>query len=194
MNLEYSITSKSRAIIASLAPENPISVALDARLTSHPHVIDFRRSAREDSILLESPAPSGSIVRVVRLSERIVKVVATPACSALLPEVRRELRRSLAARTLFVGEHWLRRRPHIDVSRLILEAAPLKVSPLDWVTLLDFLMDQGGHATLIDCASRMSRSDDPVSAVLAIAAAKAISIDIARPLGPLTCVSLARAL
>ena len=194
MNLEYLGISTSRAIITALAPENPIGLALDARLTSHPRVTDFRRSAREDSILVESAAPSGSIVRVVRLSERIVKVVATPACIALLPEVRRQLRRSLAARTLFVGEHWLRRRPHIEVSRLIVEAAPLMVSPLDRLQLLDFLMDQGGHATLIDCASRMSRSEDPVSAVLAVAAAKAISIDIARPLGPLTCVSLARAL
>lgn len=164
---------------------------LDARLVAARKVHDFHRSSRQDSILQSSGAPPGSIVRTARLHDRILQIVAIPDCVDHPPHLGRKLRRHWGcANLLVVGELWLRRRPHLDVSQLIVASAGYSVSPLARLHLTEHLTDHGGSSPLIDCAAQLPEAQDPVKAVLAIAASKAVSIDISRPIGPLSRVSL----
>lgn len=167
---------------------------LDARLIADPRVVDFHRSSRQDSILQSSSAPPGSVIRTARLQDRILQIVAISDGFNQQPALGRKLRLHWsAANLLIVSAHWLRRRPHLDVSELIAASARYPVSPLARLHLAAHLTDHGGSAALIDCAALMPQAEDPVRAVLAVAASKAISIDISRPLGPSTKVTISPA-
>ncbi|WP_199084546.1 hypothetical protein [Bosea sp. ASV33] len=166
---------------------------LDARLVADRRVVDFHGSSRQDSILQSSDAPPGSVIRIARLPDRILQIVAISDGFNHQRLGRRLRRHSPGANILVVSELWLRRRPHLDVSELIVASARYPVSPLAHLHLAEHLTDHGGSAPLIDCAALMTQAEDPVRAVLAVAASKAISIDISRPLGPYTKVTISSA-
>lgn len=171
--------------------DDPLSDALDTRLLAHPRVRDFHKNTREDSILQLSDAPPGSVVRTVRLTDRILSIVAIPDGFELLPGFRRRLCNHWRhANLLVVSERWLRRRPHLEGSALIADCSRYPVPPMARVLLAQHLTENGGSSYLGDCAAYAPGTQDPIRAVLSLAAAKALSIDISRPIGPLTRVSL----
>uniref|UniRef100_A0A9E7ZPH9 Uncharacterized protein n=1 Tax=Bosea sp. NBC_00436 TaxID=2969620 RepID=A0A9E7ZPH9_9HYPH len=184
-------TAIMRSSTNPIEPDDRLHHALDARLLAEPRVIDFRRSARDETTLSSSVAPPGSVTRMVRLIDRILTVVAIPDGSNLLPALRRRLRNHWhQSELLIVSERWIRRRPHFDGSELIAAAARYPVPPLSRVLIAEHLTESGGSSYLSDCAARVAGVQDPVRAVLALAAAKYVALDISRPIGPLTQVSL----
>lgn len=191
MDPTSSTTSNELNIGRLPEPDGQLDDILDARLLAEPRIHDFHRSVREDSILLSSDAPPGAIVRVARLADRALSVVAVPNGPSDLPTLRRSLRDHWKRKNVVVvSERWLRRRPHLDCSNLIADSARYPVSPLAYVRIAEHLTDHGGSSYLSDCAGHLPRSQDPVRAVLSLAATKAIAIDISRPIGPWTRVSL----
>lgn len=172
-------------------PADQIHHALDARLLAEPRVRDFQRSTRDEKILSSSVAPPGSVTRRVRLTDRILTVLAIPNDSVLHLSLRRSLQDHWhRSDLLVVSERWLRRRPHFEVSELIASSAHYPVSPLSQFLIAEHLTEYGGSSYLSDCAAQMAGAQDPIRAVLALAAAKVVTIDITRPIGPLTAVSL----
>lgn len=191
MNLTVPSISSIRPALDGFPWQHCLDDILDARLIADPRIVDFHRSHRQDSILQSSDAPPGSIIRTARSQDRILQIVAIPGGFDHLPALGRKLRRqSSVANLLVISEIWLRRRPHIEVSKLIVASAGYPVAPLARLHLAEHLTDHGGSAPLIDCAALMPQAEDPVRAVLAVAASKAISIDISRPLGPASRVAL----
>lgn len=171
--------------------DDGIHAILDARLLAEPRIRDFHRSSRAEAALISSDAPPGSVVRIARTSDRALTIVAIPDGHSQFPALRRSLCRCWnRTNVLVLGERWLRRRPHLNGSALIAESARYPVSPLARVLVAEHLLDQGGSSYLSDCAGHLPRTGDPVRAVLSLAAAKAVSIDISRPIGPWTRVSL----
>lgn len=171
-------------------PNSEIHDVLDARLLAEPRIIDFHRSSRAETALMSSEAPPGSVVRIARTSDRALTIVATPGASGPFPALRRSLcRRWEHKNVLVLSENWLRRRPYLDGSNLIADSARYPVSPLARILIAEHLTDYGGSSTLSDCAGHLPRAGDPVRAVLSLAAAKAVAIDISRPIGPWTRVS-----
>lgn len=174
-----------------IEPDDQLHRALDARLLAEPRVIDFRRSICDEAILSSAVAPPGSVTRRVWLVDRILTVVAIPVDTALPPALRRRLcNHWQRSELLVVSEQWLRRRPHFDGSELIAASARYPVPALSRLLIAEHLTESGGSSYLSDCAARVAGVQDPVRAVLALAAAKSVSIDISRPIGPLTQVSL----
>jgi len=172
-------------------PDDRLEHALEARLLAEPRVRDFRRSSRDELALFSSVSPPGSAIRSVRLIDRILTVMAIPDESNILPALRRRLRNHWhQSDLLIVSERWLRRRPHFDGSVLIADSAGYPVPPLSRFLIAEHLTEYGGSSHLGDCAAQMVGVQDPVRAVLALAAARTVSIDISRPIGPLTAVSL----
>lgn len=172
-------------------PGDQLHHALDARLLAEPRVRDFQRSTRDEMILSSSVAPHGSATRMVRLADRILTVMAIPDGSTLPPSLRRRLHNHWHPTDLLVvSERWLRRRPQFEVSELIASSAHYPVSPLSQFLIAEHLTECGGSSYLSDCAAQMAGAQDPIRAVLALAAAKIVTIDITRPIGPLTAVSL----
>ena len=172
-------------------PADQLHHALDARLLADPRVRDFQRSPRDELFLSSSVAPPGPAMRTVRLIDRILGIIAIPGDSILLSSLRRRLHNHLyPLEILIVIERWLRRRPHFDGSELIASSARYPVPPLSRVLIAEHLTESGGSSYLVDCAARVAGVQDPIRAVLALAAAKAVTIDITRPIGPLTEVSL----
>lgn len=191
MDLAPSTMSNELNIARPLEPDGQLDDILNARLLAEPRIHDFHRSVRENSILLSSDAPPGSIVRIARLADRILTVVAVPNDARDLPTLRRSLRDHWKRKNVVVvSERWLRRRPHLDGSTLIADSARYPISPLAYVRIAEHLTDHGGSSYLSDCAGYLPRTHDPVRAVLSLAASKAIAIDISRPIGPWTRVSL----
>lgn len=183
-SIEFNIAGPPR-------PESELQSILDARLIAEPRIRDFRRSAREDSILASSDAPPSSIVRTVRLRGQSLTIVAVPDDSESLPGLRQRLRTHWKRRELLViSERWLRRRPHLDGAGMIAASAGYPISPLARILLADHLTDHGGSSCLGDCAACVPDAGDPVRAVLALAAAKTLAIDISHPIGPLSRVCL----
>ncbi len=191
MNLTLPIVSAAPAALGTCRGKHCLDDAFDARLFADPRVRDFRRSQFRDSILATSAAPSGSTVRTVRLTDRILVVVAIPDGAENLTLLRRGLSEHYRRRELLViPEGYLRRQPHLDGSLLIADSSGYRVSPLARLLLAEHLTENGGSSHLRDCAAHMPRARDPVQAVLALAAAKAVVVDISRPIGPMTRVSL----
>lgn len=171
-------------------PNSEIHGVLDARLLAEPRIIDFHRSGRAEAALMSSDAPPGSVVRIARTLGRNLTIVATPDDTGPCPALRRSLCRHWKHKNVLVlSERWLRRRPYLDGSNLIADSARYPVSPLARVLIAEHLTDYGGSSTLSDCAGQLPRTRDPVRAVLSLAAAKAVAIDISRPIGPWTRVS-----
>lgn len=166
---------------------------LDARLIADPRVIDFHRTPCGDSILSSAGAPPGSKSRTVRLPDRILTVAAIPEGTADVMIIRRNFHnRSGLRNLLLISERYLRRRPHIDGAILIAESAGSPVSPLARVLISNHLSECGGSSVLGDCAAYTYEARDPVQAVLALAAAKTIAVDIGRPITAQTRVFLPR--
>jgi hypothetical protein len=191
MNPVPMTTPVMRSPVNPMNFQTPLDRLLDIRLLAEPRVRDFYRSSHHDSLFFSSVSPPGSITRIVRLIDRILTVMAMPESADFIPQLRRKLsRNSPRSDVLIVNEVWLRKRPHIDNAELIAASSGFSVSPLSRVLISEHLTESGGSSNLADCAARVSGADDPVQAVLALAAAKAVSIDISRPIGPLTQVSL----
>jgi hypothetical protein len=172
-------------------PGSQLDRALEARLLAHPRVRDFHRSTRDELILSSSAVPSGTVTRRVRLTDRILTIVAIPNGSVLHHSLRRSLQnRWNRSDILVISERWLARRPQSEVSEIIAASAGYPVPPLSRILIAEHLTDCGGSAYLQDCTALMIGVDDPVQAVLALAAAKNVTIDISRPIGSLTKVSL----
>lgn len=164
---------------------------LDARLIADPRVVDFHRSASEDSILSCAGAPLGSTSRTVRTAHRILVIVAIPEETMDATISRRSsYNRPDRKNRLIIPDRYLRRRPHVDGAMLIAESAGCPVSPLARVLITNHLSESGGSSELGDCAAYMHSARDPVRAVLALAAAKTIAIDISRPITARTRVHL----
>jgi hypothetical protein len=171
--------------------DDGIHGVLEARLMAESRVLDFHRSDRAEIALMSSEAPPGSAVRIARTLDRTFTIVAIPAGSGPFPLLRRSLCRHWKHRhVLVLSERWLRRRPYLDGSNLIADSARYPVSPLARVLIAEHLTDYGGSSTLSDCAGQLPRTRDPVRAILSLAAAKAVAIDISRPIGPWTRVFL----
>lgn len=191
MNLTLPIVSDTPAALGTCRWKHCLDDAFDARLFADPRVRDFHRSQLRDSILASSAAPSGSAVRTVRLTDRILVIVAIPDGAENLTALRRGLSEHYRRRELLVvPERYLQRQPHLNGSLLIADSARDRVSPLARLLLADHLTESGGSSCLADCAAHMSGARDPVQAVLALAAAKAVAVDVSRPIGPMTRVSL----
>jgi len=163
-------------------PSDHLQHALNARLLAEARVRDFQRCTREELILCSSVAPPGSVTRKVWLTDRILTVMAIPNDSVLLPSLRRSLQNHWhRSDLLVVSERWLKRQPHFDVSELIVASAGYPVPPLSRVVIAAHLTDCGGSAYLQDCAALMIGVDDPVQAMLALAAAKHVCRAVTKP-------------
>jgi len=191
MNLTLSSIPNVPTPLDSFRWRHRLDDILDARLIADPRVLDFHRSHPEDSILSRAGAPPGSTARTVRTTDRILVVVATPGRAADLTIGLGKRHNCRDRRNiLVVSERYLRRRPHLDGAMLIAESAGCPVSPLARVLLADHLSEHGGSSCLGDCAALMCEARDPVQAVLALAAAKTIAVDISRPITAQTLVYL----
>lgn len=191
MSLTLSKISDLPTPLGTFRWQHCLNDILDARLIADPRVVDFHRSHSEDSILSSVGTPPGSTTRTVRLPDRILTVAAIPEGTADATIVRRNLHNQPELNNLLlISERYLRRRPHLDGALLIAECAGAPVSPFARVAISEHLSECGGSSILGDCAAYMYEARDPVQAVLALAAAKSIAVDISRPITAQTLVYL----
>lgn len=191
MNVMLSRITDPPTPLDTIRRQHCLDDILDARLIADPRVVDFHRSASEDSILSCAGAPPGSTSRTVRTAHRILVIVAIPdgTTGATISRRSSYSRRDIK-NLLIIPERYLRRRPYVDGAMLIAESAGCPVSPLARVLISNHLSESGGSSELGDCAAYVNAARDPVQAVLALAAAKAIAIDISRPITARTRVHL----
>lgn len=189
MNPSLISTPNIRVPANPFHPEDRLRRALDARLTASPKVVAFHQIWREDT--MPSGAHSGAIGRAVRLSDRVLTVVAIPDGIDRPSRFRHILgERWKRTNVLVVTEGWICRQPHLDGATAISDCSGHPVPVSARILLVQHLMEQGGGSYLSDCAARVPGSADPVRAVLALAASKVVTVDISRPLTSLTLVSL----
>lgn len=191
MNLTAPAISEISAAPDHFGWQHSLDDILDARLIADPRVLDFHRIPFRDSILSRAGYPPGSRIRTVRLPDRILTVAAIPEGTADAAIFRRSFHNQPELRhLLLISERYLRRRPYLDGALLIAECAGAPVSPLARVAISEHLSECGGSSVLGDCAAHMYAARDPVQAVLALAAAKTVAIDISRPITAQTLVYL----
>lgn len=172
-------------------PADWLADALDTHLSLAPRVLGFRPDPRGREKLGSSAALRGSVIRLVRVVDRILVVVAIPEDADAHPGFRRDLAGDWGARNvLVVREQWLMRQPRLDTLEVLVGFICYVVSPTDRLRVQQHLLDEGGSACLSDCAALLQHDEDSVGTVLALVAKGALRIDYGRPLSVHSIVSL----
>ncbi|MDQ0507344.1 hypothetical protein [Xanthobacter agilis] len=172
-------------------PADWLADALDTHLSLAPRVLGFRPDPRGREKLESSAALHGSVIRLVRVVDRILVVVAIPEEAEVRSGFRRDLAGDWGTRNLLVvREQWLMRQPRLDTLEALAGFIGYVVSPTDRLHVQQHLLDEGGSACLSDCAAVVHRDEDQVGAVLALVARGALRIDYARPLSVHSIISL----
>lgn len=165
--------------------------ALDIHLSMAPRVLGFWPDPCGNEKLTSSTAPQGSVVRLVRLADRILIVVAIPEERDIRPRFRRDLARDWGTRNiLVVREQWLMRQPRFGILEVLAGCIGHPVTPTDRLRIEQHLLDEGGSSCLSDCAACVLGEADPMNAVLALVARGVLRIAYARPLSVHSIVSL----
>ncbi|MGU3493959.1 hypothetical protein ACLBXM_07950 [Xanthobacteraceae bacterium A53D] len=153
--------------------------------------MDFHPDPFGDEKLARCSAPKESMIRTVKLHDRILTVVAIPTGSEVSPGMGREFRRRLGIRELLlVQESWLTRQPRLDVAAAVAISGDYRIARSDRLRVERHLLEEGGNASLSDCAGEIMRDDDPVRTVLALVEQGALRIDYSRPLSAESIISL----
>ncbi|TDT92487.1 hypothetical protein DFO45_3237 [Azorhizobium sp. AG788] len=171
--------------------EDWLADALEVHLAVSPHVIGFRSDERSDEKLRAASAPEGAVVRVAKLPDRILTVVAVPDGDMPSTQLRRTLVKQWGSRNLLVvDEGWLMRQPRRDVMQSLTACKAHRVSRTDWILVEQHLLTNGGSSDLGVCAAHVLRDRDPVIAVLALIAEGRLRIDFSRPLSSSSIIYL----
>jgi len=179
---------------APLPSPSRLDHCLEARLLA-----DFRVACHGADPVTERLArlicidPEGLVIRRVRFAHRTVTVVAmtgeswhSTACRYFTDRLREQA--SLQRRrVVLVPPSAVYRRPHLDGSMAIARCSHAFVPDEDRQAILRLLREER-KVPLAACADVAHRSRAPMRTVLALAAARAIAIDVSRPLGPTTPV------
>lgn len=138
--------------------------ALEVHLAVSPHVIGFRSDERSDEKLRGTCAPEGSVVRLAKLPDRILAVVAVPDGDMPSTQLRRSLVKKWGSRNLLVvDEGWLMRQPRRDVMQALAACKGRRVSRTDWILVEHHLLTNGGSSDLGVCAAHVLRTGIPSS-------------------------------
>ncbi|WP_454917714.1 hypothetical protein [Xanthobacter sediminis] len=191
MTASIAITSRTPFNAIPRPPGDWLSDALDTHLCVSPRVRDFHLDPCGDEKLALCSAPAGSVLRSVKLHDRILAVVAIPQGSSTSIRMRREFAQRLKLRNLLlVSESWLVRQPRLDIKSALVFYDDYRVARTDRLLIEQHLLDRGGCSCLADCAAYVLRDEDQVGAVLALVARGALRIDYARPLSVHSIISL----
>ncbi|MFG1419984.1 hypothetical protein V5F38_19460 [Xanthobacter sp. V0B-10] len=172
-------------------PRDWLADALDTHLIMAPRVIHFRPDHRAKERLRSAMAPRGTIVRLARLTDRILIVVAVPGEGAAPASLRRRLAANWGTRNvLVVREAWLLREPRLEVMSTAVACVDQMPSGTDWLRIERHLLELGGSSCLEECAAQVRQHEDPVGAVLALVAAGWLRIEMHRPLSGDSVISL----
>ncbi|WP_332119869.1 hypothetical protein [Azorhizobium caulinodans] len=165
--------------------------ALDTHLIMAPRVIRFRPDPRAKERLRSAMAPRGTIVRLARLADRILIVVAVPGEGAASASLRRRLAAKWGTRNvLVVTEAWLLREPRLEVISAAVACLEQIPSVTDWLRIERHLLELGGSACLEECVAQVRQHEDPAGAVLALVVAGWLRIEVSRPLSGSSVISL----
>ncbi|WP_341987760.1 hypothetical protein [Azorhizobium sp. AG788] len=172
-------------------PSDWLAEALDTHLAIAPRVIDFRPVPSSRERLKSCMGPRGSIVRLARLADRILVVVAIPDEADTPPGFRRELARYWGTTNLLiVRESWLLREPRLEVISAVVACLDQIPSVTDWLRIERHLLELGGSSCLEECVAQVRQHEDPAGAVLALVAAGWLRIEVSRPLSGSSVISL----
>ena len=164
-------------------PEDWLADALDTHLLMEPRVIHFGPDPQANGGLRSALAPHGSVVRIARLADRTVTVIAVPGEASGYAASRRNLIKLWGTRDVFiVREAWLLREPRLGVLSAIAACKDRCISVTDWLRVERHLIERGGSSCLEACACEVHEKEDPAGAVLALVAAGWLRIDTSRPL------------
>ncbi|GGF62538.1 hypothetical protein GCM10007301_22830 [Azorhizobium oxalatiphilum] len=170
--------------------KDSLADALDANLLLSHRIRDFRPDRRAEEKLAASSAPNGSVIRLAKLADRILSIVAIPD-GMPVAGIRRVLSKQWRMTgVLIVTERWLVRQPRLGNLITLVGASDHEVARTDRILLEQHLLENGGSSPLFDCAAYVLRNEDPIRAVLSLVADKKLRIDLTRPIGPSSLVSL----